>query len=295
VGLVGETGCGKSATVRAIIGLLKSPGRVTAGSVLLEGTDLVGLQPRQLRQIRGASIGFVPQNPFGALNPVLRIERQFRNVIRAHGRGRRGEIRGTALDMLDAVGIADPERVLRGYAHELSGGMAQRVVIALAMVLNPRLVVADEPTTGLDLTIQRQILDLIRDLAETEGRSMLLVTHDVGVVAQYCSRVLVMYAGQLVEAAHTEELVRNPRHPYAAGLLGSTVSLEGRERPARSIDGVVPSPLEFSPGCRFVERCPNAGEPCAGTPPLLETVGDRHHLACYFPMEETHTAAGVRP
>ncbi|MYI55432.1 MAG: ABC transporter ATP-binding protein, partial [Acidimicrobiia bacterium] len=142
VGLVGETGCGKSATVRAIIGLLKSPGRVTAGAVRLEGTDLVGLQPRQLRQIRGASIGFVPQNPFGALNPVLRIERQFRNVIRAHGRGRRGEIRSTALDMLDSVGIADPERVLRGYAHELSGGMAQRVVIALAMVLNPRLVVA---------------------------------------------------------------------------------------------------------------------------------------------------------
>ena len=252
VGLVGETGCGKSATVRAIIGLLKSPGQITAGAVRLDGSDLVHLPPRQLRQIRGASIGFVPQNPFGALNPVLRIERQFRNVIRSHRRGRRAEIRRTALAMLDAVGIADPERVLHGYAHELSGGMAQRVVIALAMALNPKLVVADEPTTGLDLTIQRQILDLIRDLAETEGRSMLLVTHDVGVVAQYCSRVLVMYAGQVVESGPVRRVLTEPAHPYTEALLAA---VPRRGERLVGAQGTVPTLLELPPGCFYYDRC----------------------------------------
>ncbi|MCY3663365.1 MAG: ABC transporter ATP-binding protein [bacterium] len=287
VGLVGETGCGKSATVRAIIGLLKSPGRVTAGAVRLEGTDLVGLQPRQLRQIRGARIGFVPQNPFGALNPVLRIERQFRNVIRAHGRGRRGEIRSTALDMLDAVGIADPDRVLRGYAHELSGGMAQRVVIALAMVLNPRLVVADEPTTGLDLTIQRQILDLIRDLAETEGRSMLLVTHDVGVVAQYCSRVLVMYAGQVVESGPVRRVLTEPAHPYTEALLAA---VPRRGERLVGAQGTVPTLLELPPGCFYYDRCQYRSDPrCATEAPSLREVGPEHWAAVHYDK-----GAGIR-
>ncbi|MCY3952495.1 MAG: ABC transporter ATP-binding protein [bacterium] len=287
VGLVGETGCGKSATVRAIIGLLKSPGRVTAGSVRLEGTDLVGLQPRQLRRIRGASIGFVPQNPFGALNGVLRIERQFANVIRAHGRGRRGEIRSTALDMLDAVGIADPERVLRGYAHELSGGMAQRVVIALAMVLNPRLVVADEPTTGLDLTIQRQILDLIRDLAETEARSMLLVTHDVGVVAQYCSRVLVMYAGQVVEAGPVRRVLTAPAHPYTEALLAA---VPRRGERLAGAQGTVPTLLELPPGCFYYDRCQYRSDPrCATEAPVLREVGPGHWAAVHYDK-----GAGIR-
>ena len=280
VGLVGETGCGKSATVRAVIGLLKSPGRVTAGSVRLDGTDLVGLPPRQLRRIRGASIGFVPQNPFGALNPVLRIERQFRNVIRAHRRGRRAGIRRTALAMLDAVGIADPERVLRGYAHELSGGMAQRVVIALAMVLNPRLVVADEPTTGLDLTIQRQILDLIRDLAETEGRSMLLVTHDVGVVAQYCSRVLVMYAGQVVEAGPVRRVLAEPTHPYTEALLAA---VPRRGEPLVGAQGTVPTLLRLPPGCFYYDRCTYRSDPrCAIDTPSLREVGPGHWAAVHY-------------
>ena len=289
VGLVGETGCGKSATVRAIIGLLKSPGRVTAGSVRLDGTDLVGLPARQLRRIRGASVGFVPQNPFGALNPVLRIERQFRNVIRAHRRGRirRGEIRRTALTMLDAVGIADPERVLAGYAHELSGGMAQRVVIALAMVLNPRLVVADEPTTGLDLTIQRQILDLIGELAETEGRSMLLVTHDVGVVAQYCSRVLVMYAGQVVEAGPVRRVLTEPAHPYTEALLAA---VPRRGERLVGAQGTVPTLLRLPPGCFYYDRCPYRSDPrCAEEAPSLREVGPGHWAAVHYDK-----GAGIR-
>lgn len=280
VGLVGETGCGKSATVRAIIGLLPSPGRVTAGSVHLKETDLVGLGPRQIRRIRGAGIGFVPQNPFGALNPVLRIERQFRNVIRAHGRGRRSAIRSTALDMLDAVGIADPERVLRGYAHELSGGMAQRVVIALAMVLNPRLVVADEPTTGLDLTIQRQILDLIADLARTEGRSMLLVTHDIGVVAQYCSRVLVMYAGQVVEAGPVRQVLKQPAHPYTEALLAA---VPRRGERLVGAQGTVPTLLELPPGCFYYDRCTYRSDSrCATETPRLREITPGHLAAVHY-------------
>ena len=285
VGLVGETGCGKSATVRAVIGLLKSPGRVTAGSVRLDGTDLLHLPPRRLRRIRGASIGFVPQNPFGALNPVLRIERQFRNVIRAHRGGRRGGIRRTALVMLEAVGIADPERVLRGYAHELSGGMAQRVVIALAMVLNPRLVVADEPTTGLDLTIQRQILDLIADLARTEGRSMLLVTHDIGVVAQYCSRVLVMYAGQVVEAGPVHKVLKEPAHPYTEALLAA---VPRRGERLRGAQGTVPTLLQLPPGCFYYDRCTYRSDPrCATEAPQLREVGPGHRAAVHYDLGDS--------
>ena len=293
VGVVGETGCGKSATVRAIIGLLKSPGRITAGSVRLDGTDLVGLGPRQLRRLRGASIGFVPQNPFGALNPVLRIERQFRNVIRSHRRAGRAEIRRTALAMLEAVGIADPEGVLRGYAHELSGGMAQRVVIALAMVLDPRLVVADEPTTGLDLTIQRQILDLIRDLAETEGRSMLLVTHDVGVVAQYCSRVLVMYAGQVVEAGPVRRVLTEPAHPYTEALLAA---VPRRGERLVGAQGTVPTLLELPAGCFYYDRCTYRDDPrCATETPSLREVAPGHWAAVHYGIGAGRIAARTPP
>src|SRR5579883_1871724 len=191
VGIVGETGCGKSVTVRSIIGLVPHPGHIVGGEILFEGEDLRRKRPRELRRIRGAKIGFVAQNPFGALNPILSIEEQFATLIRAHGGASRGEARAQALEMLGAVGIAGPERVLGGYAHELSGGMAQRVVIAMALVLNPRLVIADEPTTALDVTVQRQILDRLSKLVHEHGSSMLLVTHDLGVVAQYCTKVVV--------------------------------------------------------------------------------------------------------
>jgi ABC-type dipeptide/oligopeptide/nickel transport system ATPase component len=221
VGLVGETGSGKSVTIRSILGLLPVSGRVIGGSARFEGTDLVRATRKELRGIRGRRIGFVAQNPFGSLNPVLSIEKQFANVIRAHRKMSRSAVRELALARLDSVQVRGPERVLRGYAHELSGGMAQRVVIALAMLHDPPLVIADEPTTALDVTVQRQILDLIDAQVSAGNRSLLLVTHDLGVVAQYCQRVVVMKAGSVVETGAVADVFTTPQHPYTKQLLAA--------------------------------------------------------------------------
>lgn len=225
VGIVGESGSGKSTVVRSIIKLLMAPGRVTEGRVDFYGQPLLDLRERELRKIRGKDIGFVAQNPFSALNPVLRIEKQFENIAKAHDFPR-SELRRQALDLLEATGVKDAERVLDGYAHELSGGMAQRVVIAMALFLNPRLVIADEPTTALDLTVQRQVLDTLTRLTVGSGRSMLIVTHDLGVVAKYCDRVLVMYQGRLVEQGPVSRVFVAPEHEYTASLLDSVVRPE---------------------------------------------------------------------
>lgn len=281
VGIVGETGCGKSATVRALIGLLRPPGRVVAGSVSLDGTELLHQSRRRLRAVRGSEIGFVPQNPFGALNPILRIERQFRNVIQAHQSASTAECRDMTLNMLADVGIADPRRIIHGYAHELSGGMAQRVVIAIALVLNPRLVIADEPTTGLDLTIQRQILDLIKEqIAERAQRSMILVTHDVSVVAQYCARVIVMYAGQVVEFGPVRSVFKRPVHPYTEGLLAA---IPRRDHPLVGLPGTVPTLIDVTPGCAFYDRCSYRFDPlCATERPVLREVEPGHWAATRY-------------
>ncbi|MBO0980080.1 ABC transporter ATP-binding protein [Microbacterium sp. SD291] len=223
VGIVGESGSGKSTVVRSIIKLLMPPGRVAEGHVDFYGTSLLELRERELRRIRGKEIGFVAQNPFSALNPVLRIERQFQNIARAHGIPRDDEMRRRAIELLEATGVKEAERVIGGYAHELSGGMAQRVVIAMALFLNPRLVIADEPTTALDLTVQRQVLDTLTRLTTGSGRSMLIVTHDLGVVAKYCDRVLVMYQGRLVEQGPVSKVFVTPEHDYTASLLESVV------------------------------------------------------------------------
>jgi len=221
VGIVGETGSGKSVTVRSIMRLLPTQGRVTGGSVEFDGVDLRSASGRQLRSIRGRSIGFVAQNPFGALNPILSIEKQFANVIRAHRRMKRAEVHELALERLQAVQVRGAERVLRGYAHELSGGMAQRIVIALAMVHDPSLVIADEPTTALDVTVQRQILDLVHEQISSASRSLLLVTHDLGVVAQYCQQVVVMTAGRIVESGPVADVFGDPQHEYTKQLLSA--------------------------------------------------------------------------
>jgi len=221
VGIVGESGSGKSTIVRSMIRLLVPPGRVASGSVDFNGRSLLELPERQLRAIRGRDIGFIAQNPFSALNPVVRLEKQFANIARAHGLPADSDARGRAVELLDATGVSDPQRVIRGYAHELSGGMAQRVVIAMALYLNPRLVIADEPTTALDLTVQRQVLDTLRRLTVGSGRSMLMVTHDLGVVAAYCQRVLVIYQGNIVEQGPVTEVFTNPQHPYTESLLRS--------------------------------------------------------------------------
>ena len=223
VGIVGESGCGKTTTIKGILRLLPPNSTVTADKVYLAGHgDLLTTPLRRMRQLRGAKIGFVAQNPFGALNPIYTIERQFYELQKAHKTGvSRTESREIALRMLDGVGIVDPERVLDGYAHQLSGGMAQRVVIALATTLSPPLLIADEPTTGLDVTVQAQILDLISGLVRQEGRSMLLVTHDLGVIAQYCQKVVVMYDGEVVEHGPVLDVMVEPRHPYTQRLIAS--------------------------------------------------------------------------
>ncbi|MFD4636224.1 ABC transporter ATP-binding protein [Lentzea sp. NPDC058436] len=221
VGIVGETGSGKSVTIRSVLGLLPSYGKVVSGSAEFEGTDLIRLHRSRLREIRGARIGFVAQNPFGSLNPVLSIEKQFRNVMRAHRRISRTDLRDLAIERLESVQVRGPERVLRGFAHELSGGMAQRVVIALAMLHDPSLVIADEPTTALDVTVQRQILDLIDAQVKQGRRSLLLVTHDLGVVAQYCHRVVVMKSGRVVETGLVADVFSTPSHDYTRQLLAA--------------------------------------------------------------------------
>lgn len=222
VGIVGESGCGKSTTVKGILKLLGATSTVSADRIVLGDADLLAAKPRQMREIRGNRIGFVAQNPFGSLNPIYSVERQFRELHKAHGRKLgRDENRAVARSMLEGVGIGTPERVLDGYAHQLSGGMAQRVVIALATTLSPELLIADEPTTGLDATVQAQIMDLMAQVVVEEDRSMLLVTHDLGVIAQYCQRVVVMYDGLVVEHGDVMDVMVDPQHEYTRKLIGS--------------------------------------------------------------------------
>lgn len=288
VGIVGESGSGKSATIRSILGLIRHPGVVESGAAYLNGQDLLAMSRRELQRVRGADIGFVAQNPFGSLNPILPIEAQFRNVVRAHRRGvSRDEIHDMALAMLEVVGIPGPSRILDGYSHELSGGMAQRVVMALAMLLDPQLVVADEPTTALDVTIQRQILELLRDLVLQQDRSLLLVTHDLGVVAQFCDRVVVFYAGKVVETGPTAQVFRDPSHPYTLGLLESVPRRGQRVRP---LEGRVPDLIDYPSGCPYAARCRYAFDRCHEVAPELEPVGgftDPHREAsCHLSSEE---------
>lgn len=221
VGIVGESGSGKSTAIRSILGLLPSTGRVVHGSATLEGIDLIECGREPLRSIRGRRIGFIAQNPFSALNPVLRLSAQFRSLYKAHGVNFGRAERAHCLSLLAQTGIHDPERVMNGYAFELSGGMAQRVVIALALALEPTLVIADEPTTALDLTVQRQVLDVFATLTMESGRSALIVSHDLSVVANYCDRVVVMLNGDIVEQGDVAEILENPQHPYTRALMRS--------------------------------------------------------------------------
>ena len=279
VGIVGETGCGKSVTIRSILGLVKAPGHVLKGSAVFDNKDLLALSPRELRKTRGAEIGFVAQHPFGSLNPILRIGTQFKNVIRAHRHASSDECQELALQMLEAVEIPGPKRVLNGYAHELSGGMAQRVVIGLAMVLDPRLVIADEPTTALDVTVQRQILDLIAELTSKGDRSMILVTHDLGVVAEYCQRVVVMYAGKVVESGPVGDVFRNPAHPYTEDLLAA-IPLPGER--LRALRGTLPDLIDYPVGCPYNPRCSYVSEPWNLPAPTLRRISGDRMVSCHL-------------
>ncbi len=280
LGLVGESGCGKSATCRSIIGLLPSHAAAT-GEVLFEGRNLLTAPDRELRRVRGGGISMIFQDPMSALNPVLKVGDQIAEAVVAHqGAGRRAA-RARALELLRLVGIPAPERRLDEYPHQFSGGMRQRVLIAIALAGDPTVLLADEPTTALDVTIQDQILKLIVRLQRELGMSVILVSHDLGVIAQTCQRVAVMYAGQIIEQGHVRTVLHEPRHPYTMGLLTSLPGLGARERYLRPIPGAPPSLLDPPAGCRFHPRCRFAVAECRTWRPELLAVGADHEAACW--------------
>ena len=271
--LVGESGSGKSVTALSILGLVQRPGRIAAGRIGFKGRDLRTLDEREMQKVRGAEIALVFQEPMTALNPVFTIGNQIEETLMVHGIARGRAARDRAVELLDAVSIPDPQRRVRDYPHQLSGGLRQRALIALALACNPSLVIADEPTTALDVTIQAQILDLLRDLKKRFGLALLLITHDLGIVAEMADRVAVMYAGRIVEEAPVRELFRDPRHPYTRGLLASIPGGAPGSK-LQAIHGTVPPLGHLPPGCAFAPRCPHRFEPCDVAPPGITVIAN---------------------
>jgi peptide/nickel transport system ATP-binding protein len=286
LGIVGESGCGKSVTALSILRLIRAPGRIESGSAIrFEGKDLLTLSDKEIQHIRGNRIAMVFQEPMTALNPVFTVGDQIAEVARIHAGSSKKEAWNKAVEMLQLVGIPAPEQRAHEYPHQLSGGMRQRVVIAMALVMNPALIIADEPTTALDVTIQAQILELLADLTKRLGTSILLITHDLGVVAENCTRVVVMYAGEVVEEASTTELFARAHHPYTEGLLGAMPKVGGNEERLATIPGTVPPPTAWPLGCRFRERCMYAWERCEREHPPLYQIGAGHVSRCHLAVE----------
>ena len=284
--LVGESGCGKSLTALALMGLLSDPPlRRARGRAVLEGEDLFDLPPARLRGLRGGRMAMIFQEPMTSLNPALRIGEQIAEAVRVHVT--HPEPRGRALEMLRRVGIPAPERRMMEYPHQLSGGMRQRAMIAMALANDPALLIADEPTTALDVTVQAQVLELMRTLQSETGAALILITHDLGVVAEMATQVAVMYAGRIVEAGPVAALFEDPQHPYTLGLMRSMPSLAGPRERLTAVPGTVPAPEAMPPGCRFAPRCAFAGPDCAEVPPLSE-VAPRHAVACWRAPLEAH-------
>jgi oligopeptide/dipeptide ABC transporter ATP-binding protein len=279
-GLVGESGSGKTISVLSIMRLLPENARIVAGSITLEGLDLLRLSEPQMRSIRGARIAMIFQEPMTSLNPVFTIGSQVGEAIRLHQHTDRRETRARTVAALQMVGIADPERRVNDYPHQLSGGMRQRVMIAMALACNPQVLIADEPTTALDVTIQAQILDLISELQSRLGLAVILVTHDLGVVAQYADDVTILYAARVMEQTAAAELFSNPLSPYTKALFASLPGLDGGRRRLQAIPGVVPSAMNPPPGCRFHPRCPIAIEQCSQVDPPLEEKVPGHYVSC---------------
>jgi oligopeptide/dipeptide ABC transporter ATP-binding protein len=280
LGVVGESGSGKSVMALSVMRLLRRPGRVTDGQILFRGTDLLTLAPGEMRGIRGEEISMIFQNPRSSLNPVFRVGKVLREVLRVHEGLRGEEANRRAATLLADVGLPDPASILSSFPHQLSGGMAQRVMIALALASSPRLLIADEPTTALDVTIQYQIITLLKRLREVRGLAQIVITHNLGVVAELCDRVAVMYAGTIVEEGPTLAIFDEPRHPYTRGLLAARARTETVGALA-NIPGQVPDLRRRPPGCPFHPRCAFAIDVCAETVPPLEDAGDRHRVACH--------------
>ncbi|MDQ7825523.1 MAG: ABC transporter ATP-binding protein [Candidatus Eremiobacteraeota bacterium] len=283
LGLVGESGCGKSVSAMSIMRLIPiPPGRVVGGQILFHGRDLTKIDDYEMRSIRGNKIGMIFQEPMTSLNPVYTVGDQIMEAIQLHLGKDYSEAREMTVSMLEKVGIPSPRQRVDVYPHQMSGGMKQRVMIAMALVCNPELLIADEPTTALDVTIQAQILDLLRALQKEFGMSILLITHDLGVVAEMAHRVVVMYASKIVEIADVFELYENPKHPYTIGLFRSIPSVEARDMRLEPIKGMVPNPLEFPKGCKFNPRCESAMERCRQEEPALKEVAPHHWAACWL-------------
>jgi len=280
LGLVGESGCGKSMTALCVMRLVPPPGRIVSGRIVFDGTDLLTLPEHAMRRLRGARIAMIFQEPMTALNPVLTAGAQVAETIRIHGRASRREAWDRAVALLREVGIPEPASRARDYPHQLSGGMCQRVVIAMAIACEPDLLIADEPTTALDVTIQAEILELLRRLRERRRMGIVLITHDLGVVAEQADRVAIMYAGRIVEEAPVRELFAHPRHPYTRALLRSMPILGAHRDRLDAIPGVVPDITRRPSGCSFRDRCELATPECATAPPALERGRDGHAVAC---------------
>lgn len=284
VAIVGESGCGKSVSSLSIMGLVPSPpGKIVDGSITFKGRELVGLSEKEYRKVRGNEISMIFQEPMTALNPVLKISTQMIDVIRLHNSVSKKQARARAIEMLDTVGIPSPEKRIDQYPHELSGGMRQRVMIAMALSCGPDLLLADEPTTALDVTIQAQVMDEMIRLQKELNMAVILVTHDLGVVAESCQRVVVMYCGQIIEEGPVEEIFANPKHPYTKGLLESIPVVRDKKIPRLpTIKGVVPDLLHLPNGCRFADRCDKVHTQCHQAVPQLSGC-ENHKVACYSP------------
>ena len=292
--IVGESGCGKSVTSLSIMGLVPSPpGKITNGQILLDNKDITKLKEKQMRKIRGQEIAMIFQEPMTSLNPLFTIGNQLTEAIRIHNKSWNKKIvRERALEIMKLVGLPRAEQLIDEYPHQLSGGMRQRVMIAMALVCNPKILIADEPTTALDVTIQAQILKLIKDLNNRLNTAVLLITHDLGVVAETCERVLVMYAGQIVEEASVLDIFTNPKHPYTQGLIQSVPDMRYKKSELYSIPGNVPKPGSITQGCRFAPRCPHAFDRCRSESPELYEAGNHHKARCFLLTEKEVVVIG---
>ncbi|MPZ38450.1 MAG: ATP-binding cassette domain-containing protein [Rhizobiales bacterium] len=294
IGLVGESGCGKSVTALSIMQLLaKGTGRIVGGEILYRGANLAAYTEEQMRRVRGNEISMIFQEPMTSLNPVFTVGDQIGEAVRLHQRVSPREARNRAIEMLRLVKIAEPDKRAKDYPHQLSGGMRQRVMIAMALSCNPKLLMADEPTTALDVTIQAQILDLIAELQERLGMAVLLITHDLGVVAQHADGVAVMYAGKIVERGSPESIFAHPMHPYTVGLMNSVPGTTDKRARLKAIPGIVPSPLDWPSGCRFRTRCERAEEACAVKQPDLLEAEPGHWVSCLKVPQHGASAVAV--
>ena len=292
--IVGESGCGKSVTALSILGLVQRPGRITGGTILFRDSDLVQLPAEELREIRGRDIAMIFQDPLSSLNPVLRVGFQINEAMRAHDKIPRDQVEARGIDLLKQVRVPDAARRINDYPHQFSGGMRQRAMIAMGLSNRPEILIADEPTTALDVTVQAQILELLRDLNEATGTSIILITHNLGVVAGLCKRILVMYAGEIVEEGPVEQIFESPQHPYTWSLLRSIPRIDANRRERlRSIEGLPPDLIKLPPGCKFSPRCPFRIERCFTDTPKLEPVGPAQEASCWVTMKRAFKEMGA--